>query len=156
MGDDLVIAVDTSGSCCGEICERFLRETCNLLRDISAGAPVFRVLLLQCDTTIRKELLVRSGDDLDSLHETFSPQGFGGTDFCPVFERVEQLLEDGTLSKVRGLLYLSDGYGDFPDRRPDYPVAFILADRNGDPAQDLPDWVMALELSENDFTLREV
>lgn len=155
-GDELVIALDTSGSCSGEICSRFLRETCSLLRDISAGSACFRVLLLQCDTQIEKEVLVCTADDLERLPETFVPEGFGGTDFRPVFQRVEQLREDGTLSRVRGLIYLSDGYGEFPAQQPDYPVAFLLADEDGRPACDLPDWVMALELDEQDFTLREV
>lgn len=156
VGDDLVIALDTSGSCSGEICSRFLRETCSLLRDISAGASSFRVLLMQCDTRVRRELMVCNTDDLEHLAENFVPEGFGGTDFRPVFRRVEQLRADGTLPNLRGLIYLSDGYGNFPDCQPNYPVAFILADEDGSPATDLPDWVMALELDENDFTLREV
>jgi len=156
VGDDLVIAMDTSGSCSGEICSRFLRETCNLLRDISAGSSAFRVLLLQCDCEIQKEMMVRSNDDLERLPETFKPEGFGGTDFCPVFRRVEELREEGALPNVRGLIYLSDGYGDFPDRQPDYPVVFILADEDENTADDLPNWVTGLKLNEHDFTLQEV
>lgn len=52
--DQIVIAMDTSGSCHGEVGRRFLRETLNLLRDISAGARRFQVLLLQCDAQIQQ------------------------------------------------------------------------------------------------------
>lgn len=156
LPDDIVLALDTSGSCSGEVCSRFLRETLSLLRDISAGAPRFRVLALQCDAEIQREVLLESSDQLDGFLEDFTPRGFGGTDFCPVFERVAALREEGTLPRVRGLLYLSDGYGDFPEEAPDYPVTFLLLkedDMGWGP--HLPDWVSALTLDTDDFTLKE-
>lgn len=152
--DELVIAVDTSGSCDGEVCCRFLRETASLLRDISAGADSFRILLLQCDTEIQRELLLTSPDQLARLSEDFIPQGFGGTDFRPVFRRVEELRKSGTLPHVRGLLYLSDGMGDFPQRAPDYPVAFLIPE--DEPLfPEIPGWVTTLRLQTNDFTVKE-
>ncbi len=152
--DELVIAIDTSGSCEGEVCRRLLRETAGLLRDVSAGADAFRVLLLQCDTEVQQELLLTSPEQLARLAEDFHPQGFGGTDFRPVFRRVEELRENGTLPHVRGLLYLSDGMGDFPEEAPDYPVAFLIPE-DGPFFPDIPDWVTTLRLNENDFTVKE-
>lgn len=156
LPDDIVLALDTSGSCSGEVCRRFLRETLSLLRDISAGTPRFRVLALQCDTEIQREVLLESADQLDSFLEDFTPKGFGGTDFCPVFERVAALREEGTLPRVRGLLYLSDGFGCFPNEAPDYPVTFLLLkEDNTSWTPTLPDWVGALTLDTDDFTLKE-
>lgn len=155
LPDDIVLAMDTSGSCSGEVCRRFLRETLSLLRDISAGASRFRVLALQCDTQIQNELLLESSDQLDGFLEDFTPTGFGGTDFRPVFERVEELRKDGTLPRVRGLLYLSDGCGDYPDKAPDYPVTFLLLREEYGFSPFIPDWVGALILDSNDFTLKE-
>lgn len=152
LPDDIVLALDTSGSCSGEICGRFLRETLNLLRDISAGASRFHILALQCDADIQKELFLESPDQLDHFLEDFSPSGFGGTDFRPVFDRVAQLRAEGTLPRVRGLLYLSDGYGNFPDKAPDYPVTFLFPDED---CSCCPDWVSALLLNPDDFTLKE-
>lgn len=34
--DTVCVAVDTSGSCSGEVASRFLRETCNIFRDIKS------------------------------------------------------------------------------------------------------------------------
>lgn len=153
--DNIVLALDTSGSCDGEICRRFLRETLNLLRDISAGASSFQVLALQCDTEIRKEVLLETRDQLDDFIAEFTPAGFGGTDFRPVFHRVQQLREEGTMPRVKGLLYLSDGYGDFPDKAPDYPVVFLMPDEDEEPYEDIPPWVTALYLNQNDFTVKE-
>lgn len=156
--DQLVIAMDTSGSCQGEVGRRFLRETLNLLRDVSAGASRFQVLLLQCDAQIQREVWLESANQLDTLEEVFAPRGFGGTDFRPVFRRVEQLREEGTLSRVQGLLYLSDGWGDYPDTPPDYPVAFLIPgeERNcwfSQPSR--PSWLTTLYLDPNEFTVEE-
>lgn len=156
--DQLVIAMDTSGSCQGEVARRFLRETLNLLRDVSAGASRFQVLLLQCDTRIQQEVWLESVDQVDTLEEVFEPRGFGGTDFRPVFCRVEQLRKEGKLFRVQGLLYLSDGWGDYPDTPPDYPVAFLIPgeERNcwfSQPSR--PSWLTTLYLDPNEFTVEE-
>ncbi len=155
--DDLVIALDTSGSCSGEVCRRFLRETLSLLRDITAGAASFRVLMLQCDTRIQKEVLLEGSDQIEDFLKDFTPSGFGGTDFRPVFQRVAQRQAEGIMPRVKGLLYLSDGYGDFPDQDPGYPVTFLLLEEVELSwyTPELPPWVNALYLNQTDFTLKE-
>lgn len=155
--DDLVIAMDTSGSCSGDVCRRFLRETRNLLQSIAARNAAFRVLLLQCDTRIQQEVLVNSAEELAGAMERFVPRGFGGTDFRPVFQRVEELRREGVLTRVRGLLYLSDGWGEFPGQAPDYPAAFLLP-RSGSYLElpdDFPGWATRVILDPNDFTIQE-
>lgn len=154
--DGLVLAIDTSGSCDGEVCRRLLRETAGLLRDIAAGAVSFHVLLLQCDAEIQQEFLLTAPDQLAMLAEEFQPQGFGGTDFTPVFQRVEELRRDGALPRVRGLLYLSDGCGTFPEAAPDYPVCFLIPE-DGDcfGFLDIPPWVTTVQLNSDDFTVKE-
>jgi len=73
-----------------------------------------------------------------------------------VFERVEELRQDGTLPRVRGLIYLSDGYGSFPEEQPDYPVAFLLEDdEDGWSDPSIPEWVEALKICGEDFELLE-
>ena len=82
-------------------------------------------------------------------------KGFGGTDFRPVFDRVAQLRADGALPRIRGLLYLTDGYGSYPDAPTDYPTAFLIPseDRNHFPRGT--EWITRLYLNEHDFTLKE-
>ena len=159
QSDDLVIALDTSGSCSGEVMQRFLRETMNLLRDLSAGQSRFRILLLQCDARIQQEVVLEHPEQVETLLEDFVPKGFGGTDFRPVFSRVEQLRQEGRLPRVQGLLYLSDACGSFPDTPPDYPVAFLI------PKEDrplsffwqpkIPPWITTLYLDTDEFTIKE-
>ena len=67
----------------------------------------------------------------------------------------EELRRQGDMPRVRGLLYLSDGFGSFPDRPPDYPVTFLLLEDEGFWKPDLPPWAGALFLNRNNFTLKE-
>ena len=155
LPDDIVVALDVSGSCLGATCKRFLQELLGILRDISAGAPRFRVYLLLCDTMIQKEILLETAEQVETLFADFTVTGFGGTDFRPVFDRVARLREEGVLPRVRGLLYLTDSYGAYPSHPTDYPTAFLI------PAEDqgyLPrgtEWITRLYLNETDFTLKE-
>jgi len=155
LPDDIVIALDTSGSCSGEVCKRFLKETLGILRDISAGAPRFRVWLLQCDTEIQSEVLLETSDQVEALFQSFSAQGFGGTDFRPVFQRVEELRQSGALPRVRGLLYLTDGYGAYPDQPTDYPTVFLIPAEDRDYWPRGMEWITRLYLNQTDFTLKE-
>ncbi|MEG2456054.1 MAG: hypothetical protein RSC08_07345, partial [Oscillospiraceae bacterium] len=62
--DQIVIAIDTSGSCGGDVMRSFLRETMNLLRDISDGAGGFEVRIIQCDAEIQGETTLNTGGDI--------------------------------------------------------------------------------------------
>ena len=52
--------------------------------------------------------------------------GFGGTDFRSVFAYVDDLIRQGAFSNLKGLIYFTDGYGTFPERKPDFEAAFVL------------------------------
>lgn len=157
LADNLVVAIDTSGSCAGEVMRQFLRETLQLLRDLTAGSCRCQVLMLQCDCSIQQELMLESADQVDSLLDSFPPQGFGGTDFRPVFLRVEELRQAGVLARVQGLLYISDGWGDFPDAPPDYPVSFLIPRDPMSPGFHpwVPSWVTTLYLDTDHYTVKE-
>lgn len=133
----LAIALDTSGSCDGEVCQRFLRELVTILESLEEISSFEKIILLQCDTEIQEERCIHQGDDWESILANFLPKGFGGTDFCPVFER---LAEETDLSC---LIYLSDGCGDFPEEAPKYPTLFLL-DSSDTGELFMPDWVESI------------
>lgn len=62
---------------------------------------------------------------IDSFTDNEPPQfkmhGGGGTDFRPPFER-------NTEEQITPvcMVYLTDGYGSFPDKEPDYPVLWVM------------------------------
>lgn len=57
----------------------------------------------------------------DDDRPTFKMHGGGGTDFRPPFERNEA----EQITPVC-MIYLTDGYGPFPDVEPDYPVLWVM------------------------------
>ena len=106
----VVVAVDTSGSIYGmqSILEQFSKQ----LNDIRAQyGGSFTVI--ECDADIQKEYVMRQTFKVN--HEY---SGGGGTDFTPVFERCDNVL------KPHVLVYLTDGYGEFPECRPKYKTVW--------------------------------
>jgi len=147
---DLAVALDTSGSCCGEIMKGFLEELLAILRD--AGGPKVELTLIQCDAEVQKVQTLTREDSVDGVLDGFEVYGCGGTDFCPVFDYIEQQHQDADGKRFRGLLYLSDGYGEFPDQAPDYPVAFLFPRENDywEPEWcQIPGWVMQVHITED-------
>lgn len=146
---NLAVALDTSGSCHGGVMQQFLGELLAILRD--SGGPRVEITLIQCDAEIQHVGVLTREDDAERIVEGFETFGFGGTDFRPVFDYVNRCREDGEEDgkPFRGLLYLSDGFGDFPDEAPDYPVAFLLPRGEEDCfwGEDIiPDWVTQVHI----------
>lgn len=148
--DEIVIGVDVSGSCGGDVAARFLRETCNMIRDIGVGTEEADLRILECDTKIQRETVIRREEDIPDF-ETRVVRGFGGTSFVPVFERIQELREQGGLRGPRCLLYLSDGFGTFPEAPPPYDVIFVLTEDDGWGREHIPDWVQTVYLTEHDL-----
>jgi len=108
----VVVANDTSGS----ISDRQMQEFAGAISDI-LGSFDTTATVLHCDTAVRKvEELTRA-----DLPLRLEPIGGGGTDFRPVFDHVE---EHGL--EPACLIYLTDLYGCFPQRPPDYPVLWVV------------------------------
>ncbi len=101
---DLAVAIDTSGSMYGDLA--LLRaEVEGICRAVSS-----EIRLIQCDAAVCEDTRHRKGKAL-------SLKGGGGTDFTPVFEAVE-----ASQKKPTALVYITDGYGTFPNSAPAYPV----------------------------------
>ena len=151
---DLAVALDTSGSCCGGVMHGFLEELLAILRD--AGGPRVELTLIQCDADIQRLQTLSGEDTADGLMKKCSVMGCGGTDFCPVFGYVNAQRESPDGKHFRGLLYLSDGFGEFPDQAPDYPVAFLFP--KGEEAWEpdwfeIPKWVTQVRITGDDRLL---
>lgn len=55
-------------------------------------------------------------------------RGRGGTSFVPVFEWIEEKMKNGM--RPDALFFFTDLCGDFPDKAPSYPVAWLAFDRD--------------------------
>jgi len=108
---EVVIAIDTSGSCWEHVPE-FLGAVSDVLSTYPTTAHV-----IQVDARVASEAVYHT-EDLPI--EQAKACGGGGTSFRPAFEWVAQ----------RGLtpaclIYLTDLYGDWPEAAPEYPVLWL-------------------------------
>jgi predicted metal-dependent peptidase len=107
------VAIDTSGSIDNEQLKLFLAEVNGILRSYPhltcelyyADAEAYGPHELNPDSTIPK------------------PQGGGGTSFIPFFQKVDERWDRLTQGVC---IYLTDGYGDFPDKLPKLPVLWVV------------------------------
>lgn len=111
MGE-IVIVIDTSGS----ISEKELTEFGSEIKSIVDEVRPSKVRVIYCDSRIAH--IDEFGPD-DELQ--FAAHGGGGTDFRPPFRWLEE-----NQIVPRALVYLTDGYGPFPEQEPDFPVMWAI------------------------------
>lgn len=141
--EELVIAIDTSGSCDADMVRSFLSETYQMLSDKENFFKKMKVYLIQCDCCIQDVQVVHSEEEWETVCRDFKIQGRGGTDFRPVFAYVEELRKKKELKKLKALIYFTDGDGVYPREKPDYETAFVFVNEI-DKAQQFPEWAQKL------------
>ena len=112
--EEIVIAVDTSGSVSNEELEQFTGETSAILRELNPE----KIQFLQCDT----EVCATDEYTKDNLPLEVTYEGRGGTCFYPVINHINEHFPN-----IRALVYLTDlgvSYDDFGEA-PDYPVLWV-------------------------------
>ncbi|MDO4321200.1 MAG: VWA-like domain-containing protein [Lachnospiraceae bacterium] len=141
--EDFVIALDTSMSCSGELIRHFLEETYSVLSESEGFFRKIHVHILQCDDKVQEDVLITSRQEMQDYLEHFTVRGFGGTDFRPAFVRVQELLQRRCFTKLRGMIYFTDGYGTFPVKKPPYETAFVFMKQDYRDV-DVPPWAIKL------------
>lgn len=91
---EFVIAVDTSGSVMGDVVQRFIQKTYNILKQEESYFKKFNLHIIQCDADIQEDTKITSQEEFDSFLKNMQIKGLGGTDFRPVFEYVEKLRKE--------------------------------------------------------------
>ena len=141
--EELVIAIDTSGSCSRETVQRFLGETYGILSEKENFFSRMKVYIVQCDCFIQKVDVIHSEEEWREYSRNVKIQGRGGTDFRPVFELIRQEKERKELKNLRALIYFTDGDGIYPGQKPDYETAFVFLKRT-DKMKLVPPWAKCL------------
>lgn len=142
---EFVIAIDTSGSTSGDLVQMFLRKTYNILMERESFRTKVNVHIIQCDAKIQEDVKITNRNEFEEYMRTMKIRGLGGTDFRPVFEHVNDLIQDGELAHLKGLIYFTDGYGTFPEHQPPYKSAFVFVNDGFDDPQ-IPVWGIKLVL----------
>ena len=106
--------------------------------------------IIQCDAKIQEDVRITSQAEMEEYIGSMELKGFGGTDFRPVFARVDELVASGELKNLKGLIYFTDGYGEFPMQQPDYKTAVVYLD-DGYNNPDVPPWAIKLVLHSDEI-----
>lgn len=141
--EELVIAIDTSGSCSAETVRKFLEETYAIVSEKENFFRKMRVILIQCDCCIQSIVVLHSEEEWREYSQKITICGRGGTDFRPVFRYVKEQRQEGKLKKLRALIYLTDGDGIYPDEKTDYEAAFVFLERT-EKMKLVPAWALRL------------
>lgn len=149
---EFVIAIDTSGSCRGKVVQAFLNKTYDILKSSENFFRKVNIHIIQCDSQVRSDTKITCDEDFELFMKKGQLEGFGSTDFRPVFEYVNASIENGEFENLKGLIYFTDGYGIFPEQRPVYDTAFVFLDDGFEPPI-IPPWAIKLILPTEDDSL---
>lgn len=141
--EELVIAIDTSGSCSTEMVRQFLQESYAILGEKENFFQRMKVYLIQCDCVVQNVACVRSREEWERYCKTLRIQGRAGTDFRPVFRYVEKLREEKELKDLKALIYFTDGDGIYPREAPEYETAFVFV-KKAEAMKYVPKWARSL------------
>lgn len=147
---EFVIAIDTSGSVSGELVQKFVQKTYNILKQEESFFTKINLHIIQCDADIQEDAKITSQEEFDHYLATMTLRGFGGTDFRPVFDYVEQLRQAREFINLKGLIYFTDGFGTFPEQKPDYHTAFVFVNDEYR-VPDVPPWAIRLILESTEI-----
>ena len=127
---EFAIAIDTSASCRGPIVKAFLQKTYSILKASENFFHKVNVHIIQCDNQVQSDTKVTCDEDFENFMKYGKLNGFGATDFRPVFTYLDELKARGEFENLKGLIYFTDGYGIYPERMPDYDVIFAFLDED--------------------------
>lgn len=114
----VVVAIDSSGSVTSDELKNFVSEVAGITNWVK------EMYVLTCDTEVYEcEHIYEAGDKISSMQI----RGRGGTMFQPVFDWVR---DKGIRPDV--LVYMTDGYADFPEKV-GYPVIWLICNDRVNP-----------------------
>lgn len=143
--NELVIVIDTSGSCSRELVRIFLEETRNIILTEGLFFRRFNLHILQCDCKVHRDDKITEIDELCHYIDGLEIIGQGGTDYRPAFKYIDRLIRTEELANLKGVLYFTDGYGIYPTEMPGYETAFVFIKNKYDDI-DVPGWALKLVL----------
>ena len=107
----LVFVRDTSGS----MDDNIMGSVTSVVQQASNELDFEKIVVIDADARVCD--VVEYGP-FDTISLDY--KGGGGTNFCPALKHVEDNVED-----ARVVIYLTDGYGDFPDHEPPTPTLWV-------------------------------
>ena len=109
------VCIDTSGSVSDRLLEQFFAELKGILRSY----PHVKCNLFYGDTELFGPY------PIESIEEIPKAMGRGGTSFKPFFKYLEKN-DNNLVGSHRVSIYFTDGYGDFPTKKPIDPTMWLV------------------------------
>ena len=134
------------GSCRDRLVQQFLNETGAILKQQENFFRKVNIRIIECDNQIQKDVQITDLSEMERFAEEFSVEGGYGTDFRPVFSYVEKLREAGELRNLKGLMYFTDGFGEYPVKPTDYETVFVFYGDEEREEAKVPSWAIKLYL----------
>lgn len=147
---EFVIAIDTSGSVSGELVQQFVQKTYNILMQQENFFTKINLHIILCDAVIQEDVKITSKEEFERYLAGMQLKGSGGTDFRPVFRRVDEMIRDHEFTNLKGLIYFTDGEGIFPERQPSYQSAFVFI-KEDYKSPKVPAWAIKLVLQSHEL-----
>jgi len=113
---EVVVGVDTSGSISNQELKEFLREVIAIAKSYDQ----VKMWVIPCDAEVQDVYPVQNGG-IQQIAK-IKMKGGGGTDFRPVFKYIDE-----NIRNCKILIYLTDGYGDFPGQPPRYHTIWVVS-----------------------------
>ena len=110
--------IDTSGSCAFTLVQKFINETLGILTESDLFFEKIRLHIIQCDNQVQEDIVINDLKQAESFKDNFAVKGFGGTDFRPAFNYIEN--------------------------KPPYDVAFVFPEMY-DADRIVPGWAIRVE-----------
>lgn len=136
-----VVAIDTSGSCMGDL-PKFFGELKGLIDSFGS----YELTVIQADAAVDHVEMYNDTDNPLELEDAsdIKAYGGGGTDYGPVF----QYIEDNGLDPDF-LIYLGDGYASMSyDKQPKFPVMWLITK---DGSFDFCEWGKKIRFKESSW-----
>lgn len=147
---EFAIIVDTSESCGDEILKRFFHETFQILHSMNSFFRNMNLHIIQCDARVQMDMKIQNEEGLKECMKHLVIRGRGGTNFKAGISYVEKLVQDGEFRNLKGVLYFTDGYGEFPVKKPGFETAFIFVKEDYTDIK-VPPWAMKVILEPDDI-----
>ena len=145
---ELVIAIDTSGSCDVETVTQFLQETYAILSDQENFFRKMKVYLIQCDCCIEQVQVIHSRrrvGEVQPEHCSSWSGRYGLYAGVPVCGGAAQ--KKGVVN-LRAMIYFTDGDGIYPRIAQDYETAFVFVKRT-EGMRQVPKWARVFCTADN-------
>jgi len=113
--EDIVVAIDTSGS----ISEKELIAFASEIAKLTVYTD--ELLVITTDAKVHEKVKVKNAPE---LLRKLKFKGGGGTDFNEVFQQVK---------RCSAMVFFTDGYANYPDHSPKYPVLWIVTKEHQKP-----------------------